>query len=147
MRYVFHCWGHKNIRAKHTKTIEFTKDRHLTPRGDCVIGVGADFDVASLRKLSGRIRITVEVDEVRDTFWAWANPDFDDEREMVFRKSRYRSQRTLGLGLNKGAVGLNRTIVRSMVDPKTRMTVILECAPGSKKRERREGLKPTRPQM
>lgn len=136
MRHIFHCFGHENIRAKHTKTIEFTKDAHLTLRGDCIIGVGADFDLLSVKRLRGRIRITVEVNGLQDTFRAFVNPDFDDDHEMVFRKSRFRSKRTLGVNLNKGAISLNRNIVRLMRDPKARMKVILECVEKGKERSR-----------
>lgn len=142
MRVVFHCFGHENIRAKHPKTIEFTKDAHLTPRGDCIIGVRADFDLASVKKLTGGIRITVEVNGVRDTFWAAVNPDFDDDHEMVFRKSRFRSKRTLGVSLNKGSIGLNREIARLMRNPRAKMKVILECIGKREERAGDEGLKP-----
>ena len=128
MKHVFHCFGHRNIRAKHPKTIEFTKDAHLTPRGDCIIGIRADFDLASVRRLRGRLRITVEVEGVQDTFWAFTNPYFDDDHEMVFRKSGFRSRRTLGINLNKGAAGLNRDIVQLMRNPEAKMEVILECS-------------------
>lgn len=127
MRYVFHCFGHENIRAKHAKTIEFTKDAHLTPRGDCIIGVRADYDLESVKRLQGRIRITVEVDGLQDTFRASVNPAFDDGHEMVLRRSRFGSKRTLGVNLNKGAAGLDRDIVRLMRDPQAEMKVILEC--------------------
>ena len=127
MKYVFHCLGHPNIRAKHPKTIEFTKDVHLTPRGDCIIGIGADFDLASVKSLRGRLRITVKVEGLQDTFWAFANPYFDDEHEIVFRKSGFRSRRTLGINLNKGAADLNRDIVRLMRNPEAKMEVVLEC--------------------
>ena len=41
-------FGHPNIRSLHAKTIEITKDEHLTPRGDCIIGVKADKACADL---------------------------------------------------------------------------------------------------
>ena len=126
MRYSFHCLGHKNIRAKHYKTIEFTKDSNLTPRGTCIIGVRADFDVSSLKRLSGRIRIVVEVNGLLDTFYATINPDFDDEHEIVFRKSNYRSKRTLGFNLDKGANRLNRDIVKLMQNPDQKIKVTFE---------------------
>ena len=138
VRYVFHCHGHENIRAKHNKTIEFTKDEDLTPRGDCIIGVGADFDLLTVKGLAGWIRISVEVDGVQDTFSAFVNPDFGDDHEMVFRRSRFRSKRTLGVSLNKGAFGLKRDIVQSMRNPKARMKVTLECVGKDVKRLRGE---------
>jgi hypothetical protein len=33
--------GHKKIRGTHRTTFEFTKEAHLTERGDCIIGVRA----------------------------------------------------------------------------------------------------------
>jgi len=127
MSYAFYCFGHENIRAKHAKTIEFTRDAHLSTRGDCIIGVRADFDLSSVKRLRGRIRITVEVNGLQDTFRALVNPDFDDDHEMVFRRSGCRSKRTLGVYLNKGAVGLDREIVRLMRDSQAKMKVTLEC--------------------
>ena len=41
-------YGHPNIRSLHAKTIEITKDEHLTPRGDCIIGVKANKACADL---------------------------------------------------------------------------------------------------
>ena len=34
--------GHSNILSLHKKTIEITKDSHLTINGDCIIGVNAN---------------------------------------------------------------------------------------------------------
>ena len=126
MKYVFVCYGHNNIQAKHYRTIEFTKDTEVSLRGDCIIGVRATFDASELKKLSGKIRIIVEVNGLRDTFKATINPWFDDDREIVFRKSRYMSQRTLGCNLNKGSNRLDRRIVRIMQDPHTVMQVTIE---------------------
>lgn len=126
MTYTFHCFGHENIRAKHDKTIEFTVDSELTHRGDCIIGVRADFDPAEVKKLAGKVRITVEVEGLSDRFYALINPDFSSGQEMVFRRSRYNSDRTLGFNLNKGAIGLDREIVRLMKNPAAVMKVTLE---------------------
>jgi hypothetical protein len=56
VKYIFHCFGHENIRARHGKTIEFSKDCELTARGDCIIGVRADFELAAVKKLAGKIK-------------------------------------------------------------------------------------------
>ena len=125
-QYTFQCFGHENIRAKHHKTIEFTKDSDLTRQGTCILGVRADFDASCLKSLSGKIRITVEVGDLTDKFYATINPDFDDDHEIVFRRSTYRSKRTLGLRLNKGADCLKREIVQLMKDPDQVMKVTFE---------------------
>jgi hypothetical protein len=125
-KYTFYCFGHPNIRAKHESTIEFTKDVELTRRGTCIIGVRADYDLSEVKRLSGKIKITVQVGEIEDKFYAVINPDFSDEHEIVFRKSRFNSPRTLGFRLNKGAKTLRRDMVMRMKDPQTVMRVTLE---------------------
>ena len=125
-KYTFHCFGHENIRAKHESTIEFTRDAELTRRGTCIIGVKADYDLSEVKRLSGKIKITVQVGEIEDKFYAIINPDFGDEHEIVFRKSRFNSPRTLGFRLNKGAKALRRDIVMRIKDPQTVMKVTFE---------------------
>ncbi len=41
--YKFSCYGHPNIKATHVKTLEITKDDGLSERGDCIIGIKADW--------------------------------------------------------------------------------------------------------
>jgi len=48
VRYEIEFFGHENIRSNHKKTIEITKELHLTPRGDCIIGVNASSSCADL---------------------------------------------------------------------------------------------------
>ena len=36
-----YAWGHENILCTHNSTIEITKDKSLTKKGDCIIGVNA----------------------------------------------------------------------------------------------------------
>ena len=69
-----------------------------------------------------------------DGFRAYVNPNFNGEDEIVFRKSRVRTQRTLGTDLNKGASKLDRSIVERMRDPNAVMHVVLES-----KREASDG--------
>ncbi len=126
MKYTFQCYGHPNIKAKHYRTIEFTKDEDLTPSGDCILGIRANFEKAELKKLSGKIRIIVEVGSLSDTFHAVINPYFDDDHEIVFRKSLYQSKRTLGHFLNKGANRLDRAILKCLQSSDTLMTVTIE---------------------
>ena len=51
MRYSFTCYGHENITAKHKTTLEFTKDKDLSLKGDCIVGVNADFDINKIKEL------------------------------------------------------------------------------------------------
>ena len=49
MKYSFHAFGHKNLLGTHKNTLEFTKDKNLTLKGDCIVGVNADFDAGELK--------------------------------------------------------------------------------------------------
>lgn len=35
--------GHKNISSLHKSTFEITKDKEITPSGDCIIGVSSNY--------------------------------------------------------------------------------------------------------
>lgn len=126
MRYSFHCYGHANVRATHHKTLEFTREEELTRGGTCVIGVRADFAVAPLKEFTGRIRVTLVVGELADTFTAIVNPEFAAEAEMVFRRGVYSSRRTYGVGASKSALHVDREIVWRMRQSETQMLVTVE---------------------
>ena len=123
--YSFECFGHPNIRAKHSKTIEFTKDADISIKADCIIGVCANFDKNELKKINGKVLLTVECDGTADEFHSIVNPSFDDNREVVLRKGRFISQRTYGIMLNKGADGLKREIVKKMREPDKIMRITI----------------------
>jgi hypothetical protein len=101
----FFAYGHENIRSTHRTTFEFTQDGSVTPKGDCIVGVRADYSLDDIRPLllGGRIRITICVDGTCEVVEAEPNPDFCDEHEMVVRTSDFVSGRTLGIGATKAA--------------------------------------------
>src|SRR3989338_8955053 len=113
---AFHAYGQPSITARHRNTIEFTKDEHVTPKGDCIAGCKADFSLKEIRefikemKRSGDLSVTVmiECDGKKDVVQGFLNPDFDDEHELVIRKSDFSSKRTLVVRANKGAGELDR---------------------------------------
>ena len=66
MEYSFFSFGHPNITAKHKTTLEFTKDKELSLRGDCIIGVNSTFELKEIKKMikSGKkIKILIKVDD------------------------------------------------------------------------------------
>lgn len=131
MELTFTCHGHENIRALHVKTLEFTKDESVTERGDCIVGCRATFDRLSLKQFSKKIRVICSVvgedgKTIESIFKCRVNPDFDDDRECVLRKSFHRSRRTFGVGLNRGANRMDRAIVERMQDPEATMTVTIK---------------------
>jgi len=131
MEYIFHVFGHPNIKATHVKTLEFSKDQDLTERGDCIIGIRADFDIEKLKQFEKKVRVICEVTDekgevIRSEFKCKVNPQFADAHELVLRKSGFLSDRTFGLGLNRGANHLDRRIVELLKDPNQVMVVTIK---------------------
>lgn len=131
MQYTFNCFGHPNIRAEHVKTLEFTKDTDLSLKGDCIVGINADFDLAKLKEFSKKVRVSCVVldpetgQKIVSVFKCKVNPAFNNNHELVLRKSGYGSDRTFGQGLNKGSNHLDRKMVRLMQNPVTKMQVTI----------------------
>lgn len=124
----FFVFGHKNILATHRNTIEFTKDPEVTVRGDCIVGVNADFDCEQIMlflKNSKRIKVTIQTSKIVDSFLCTTNQLFEDSHELVFRKSEYLSKRTLGIRADKAAIDLDRTLIKYLKDPKNKAKVTL----------------------
>jgi len=131
MEYSFYAYGHELIRCKHVKTIEFTKELELTERGDCIAGVRATFELAELKKFAKKVRMfmrveTLDGEQLVDEVKFKVSPHFSSNEELVVRKSGFSSDRTFGVGLNRGASRINREIVRLMQNPDTKMTVTIK---------------------
>lgn len=110
----FCAYGHPNISATHKTTIEFTRDKEVSKEGNCIVGVNSDFSLFSLKKFINKkislkdkkIKIIIKVDGLEEEVNAELNPDFDDDREMVIRKSDFISKRTFAVKADKGASDL-----------------------------------------
>ena len=116
-KYSFTCKGHPNIQGTHKNTIEFTKDTHVTPRGDCIIGVDADFDSEALMaflKDKKTVTISMEARGARDTVTCKVHHGFSSRREIVLRKGTFLSERTLGIEADKGARDVKRELVEAL---------------------------------
>ncbi len=124
--------GHINLLSTHKNTIEFTKDTDLSMEGDCIVGVQADFDALLLkefiRKASG-IKITIRIAGLSDEITAIANKEFDDEHEMVIRKSDFISNRTFAIRADKAAIDLDRRLIEKLKNPGTIAEVIIDENP------------------
>jgi len=68
---------------------------------------------------SKKIKIIIEDGEII----ADVNPNFKDKREIVIRKSDFKSKRTLGINANKAAINLSRKLVEKLQNPKTKIKV------------------------
>jgi hypothetical protein len=134
MEYSFACYGHENITAKHKTTLEFTKDTEMGLEGDCIVGVRADFDLASLKRfidsLGNNREITIIIETINEEcnnknynennnfkknivekINAEINPGFNSDKEMVIRKTDFVSGRTFAVNADMAALDLDRTLI------------------------------------
>ncbi len=113
--------GHPMVRSLHPTTIEITTEEHLTENGDCVIGVGAGMGCAQLSgPLKAALRregsaVTIRVSVGTETFELTAQGDpgleLTHPQDIVIRKSRFLSGRTLAVGASAAAKDIPRSIV------------------------------------
>jgi uncharacterized protein len=123
-------YGHPNVRSLHAKTIEITKDEHLTPRGDCIIGVRAnkaceDLDEALKHRLksnSAVVRIEIMVGDesfiitgMGDHRLSMLNP-----HDIVIRRTNFACPRTMSVLCNKASSEVPRKIVETLQDQNTK---------------------------
>jgi hypothetical protein len=121
--------GHPMVRSLHPTTIEVTTEEHLTPRGDCIIGVGASKGCAQLSETlkqalrRGGSRVTFSLRAGGQKFEFTAKGDMglslSHPRDIVIRKSRFVSDRTLAVGASAAARDIPRQFVERLRDPRT----------------------------
>ena len=118
MEYSFRAYGHPNITGKHRTTFEFTKDSEVTLKGDCIVGVKADFSLKGIKEFiqnsiknnNKKIKIIIKTDGKEEIVHAELNPSFNSDREMVVRKSGFLDGRTLAVKADKAASDLKTGI-------------------------------------
>lgn len=125
---MINACGHINVTARHRTTLEFTKEDHLTPQGDCIVAICADKGFpdfspefkAALKNEKTRLimRLTCEGLEERITAYGHPNLTFTSPHEMVVRKSDYVCGRTLAIRADKAACDLNRSLVKKIHEGK-----------------------------
>jgi len=119
--------GHAMVRAMHARTIEITTEGHLTPRGDCIIGVGAAKGVAQLSKSmkralrsdGARVRLTIVAPGGEFSFHARGSKDlsFESTTDAVIRRSEFVCGRTLAVKAESSAREIPRDLVRTLKSP------------------------------
>jgi len=132
---VFSARGHKNVQSTHKTTFEVTKEATLTNQGDCIIAVKSTRAVTDLpvefkeaaRKKGARIKITIEIDELKEIVNAKGSPQlqFTHATDLVVRKSSYVCGRTLAIGADKAAIDFSRRLVEKLKDPNQEVKVTL----------------------
>jgi uncharacterized protein len=116
--------GHANVRSTHRNTLEFTREEHLTPRGDCIVAVAADKAMpqlseefkAGLRAEDARVEITIECGGISDTITAYGHPNLilNHPTDLVIRKSDHICPRTLAIRADKAACDLAPALIERL---------------------------------
>ena len=127
MRLVIKAKGNKLIKATHKSTLEITKDNYLTERGDCIIGISANYSVKDLPEDlkdhlldEGKIKIVIKVDDLIDNIIAYGSRKLllTNDISIVIRKSNYIDDRTLAINSNKGAIDIDRRLIERLKNEK-----------------------------
>ena len=133
MKLVIKAKGNKLIKATHKSTLEITKDNFLTERGDCIIGINANYSVKDLPEdlkahllNEGKIKIKIKVDDLMDDIIAYGSKNLllTNDRSIVIRKSNYIDDRTLAINSNKSAIDIDRKLIERLKNEKNMDFVI-----------------------
>ncbi len=123
-------YGHPNVRSLHSKTVEITRDDHLTLRGDCIIGVRAskacaDFDQNLRRRLRSNdsvVRIEIMVGD--ESFLINGKGDerftLQNPHDIVIRKTGFVCPRTMSVRCDRASSDVPRKMVRMLQDTEER---------------------------
>jgi hypothetical protein len=116
--------GHSNVQSLHSRTIEITKDKELTLRGDCIIGVNAN---KSCKDLSDKIKEEIkknhsyiEIELIVEPFSFLIKGSGHNEllltnsKDIVLRKSKFICDRTLSIKCNYSSLEIPREIVKAL---------------------------------
>jgi uncharacterized protein len=119
--------GHPLVRATHGTTMEITTGRHLTSKGDCIVGVCAAKGVAqlspstkrALRSDAARVRLTIVTPGGEFSFTARGSKAllFESSTDAVIRTSDYVCGRTLAIRADSSAREIPRELVRTLKSP------------------------------
>ncbi len=106
----------------------FTKEKHLSKTGDCIVGVASDKAVAdlsqtfkdTLRKPNAKLTIIIEAGGLTEQINASGSPKLilTHPTDIVIRKSDYISDRTIAVQADKSSNDLPREFVEKLKNPK-----------------------------
>jgi hypothetical protein len=130
---VVYGFGHENVLATHSSTVEFTRDFELSKNGDCIVAVSLDRTLAEfsqefksiLTSPRSKLIVKIQTDKVSDVIRAFGSPllSLSSTMEIVIRKSDFVSDRTVGVRANKAAVDLSRELVEKLKNPRQKVKI------------------------
>jgi len=128
------------VRSLHPTTIEITTEEHLTEKGDCIIGVRAAKGCSQLSETlktalrSEQARVTIRLLVDNESFELTAEGDkgleLSHPHDIVIRRSRFVSGRTLAVGASAAARDIPRSIVTKLKNAESAGTLEIEVHGG-----------------
>ncbi len=113
----------------------FTKDRHLTKTGDCIIAVAADKAAADLsaefkeklKNPNAKLTILIEAGALKEQINAAGSSKLilSHPTDIVVRKSDYVCNRTLAIKAGRSSKDLPRALIEKLKDPKQEVKITL----------------------
>ncbi|MBA4436238.1 MAG: DUF371 domain-containing protein [Nitrosopumilaceae archaeon] len=135
MKYEIEFYGHENIRSNHKNTIEITKESHLTPRGDCIVGVSANSSCNDLpeelknklKNSDNTIEFLFKVEDIEFSLKGKGHPNLTltHPEDIVLRKSDFTCPRTISVNCDKASDLVPREMVTKLQNPKTKGVLII----------------------
>jgi hypothetical protein len=123
-------WGHPNVQSLHARTVEITREEHLSLRGDCIIGVRADKACAGIdekvrkRLMQDGSQATMEIIVGSKTYAIKGEGDgrltLKNEHDIVIRKTNFVCPRTLSIRCDRASSDIPREMIELLKDPKTK---------------------------
>lgn len=114
-------YGHKNVQSFHARTIEITRDKQLSLRGDCIIGVNANksckdlsFNIKEkIKKNDSIIKIELIVEPYSFIISGNGNERLSllNVHDIVLRKSKFICDWTLAINCNYSSLDIPRKII------------------------------------
>ncbi len=128
--------GHNNILSLHKKTVEITKDSHLTVNGDCIIGVNANLACLDLpekfkkkvQNSNSDIIFTIKVEPYSFTIHGKGSEKLTlkHKNDIVLRKSAFVCSRTLAINCDMASDDIPRKMVKELQNQNAVGKMIIE---------------------
>ena len=128
--------GHGNILSLHKKTIEITKDSHLTINGDCIIGINANLACIDLpekfkkkvQNSNSEIIFTIKVGPHSFTIHGKGSEKLTlkHKNDIVLRKSAFVCSRTLAINCDMASDDIPREIIKELQSQNATGIMIIE---------------------
>ena len=131
---IVNAFRHPNITAKHPTTLEITKDKWLSRRGDCIIGVNADKSLVDfsaefknmVRNKDTIVIVILSIGNIKEIIVGHGDPrlTYSSPRKIIIRRSSYIDESTALIRSSKAARDLDRMLVSKLRSEDIRLRIM-----------------------